>query len=196
MMQNKKIIAVTGGIGCGKSEVCAVIAGEGYPVFSCDDIYASLTSRRGFLTERLEKAFGGVLRPDGSLDRKELASRVFSDPSARKKLEDITHPAIMAELLERAKAANSSTVFCEVPLLFENGYERLFDGIIVVTRALRERVKAVKARSGLSEEQIYARIGAQCNYSSLDLSGCYVMDNCGDKAELRKKVIKILQNIT
>ena len=102
----------------------------------------------------------------------------------------------MRELLKRAGDAEGEIVFCEVPLLFENGFESLFSGVIVVMRSLTERINAVMARSGLNEKDVLARIQAQFDYSSIDLGSYYVIENNGDMDELRKKVKKILQNIT
>ena len=194
MTQNKKIYAVTGGIGCGKTAVSGIIRREGYPVFSCDEIYAGMT-KGGELVKKLEEKFGGVTLPDGSLDRRALSSRIFADDDARRALDKITHPAIMKELFSRAADSDSKVVFCEVPLLFENGFEKLFDGVIVVTRPLAQRVKAVMERSGLSENEVLARIDAQFDYGKADLTDCYVVSNDGDMDELDKKVKKILQNI-
>lgn len=195
MMQNKRIYAITGGIGCGKTAVSDIIMQEGYPVFSCDRIYAELT-RGGALVEKLEKAFSGVTAADGSLDRAALSARVFSDKVKLEKLNKITHPAIMKELLNRAANAQSQVVFCEVPLLFENGFEKLFDGVIVVTRPLEKRIEAVEKRSNLTREEVLARIKAQYNYEKNDLSGYYAVDNDGSIEDLQEKIKKILKNIT
>ena len=195
MTQNKRIYAITGGIGCGKSAVSAMICGEGYPVFSCDGIYAELTASGGRLVALLEREFGGVTAADGSLDRSTMSDIVFNNDEARRKLDAMTHPIIMDELMTRAKSAEGGLAFCEVPLLFENGFEKLFDGVIVVMRSLEERIKSVSARSGLNREQILARIHSQCDYSALDLKSCYTIYNDGDMEQLREKVKKILQNI-
>ena len=194
MMQNKKIYAVTGGIGSGKTAVCRILAELGYPVFSCDAAYAELT-RGGQLVDRLEEVFKGVKNADGSLNRKTLSAKVFGDIDALNKLNSITHPAIMDSLFARAMAAEGSIVFCEVPLLFENGFQSRFDGVIVIMRSLEERVNSVIERSGLKREEVTKRINAQFDYQSADLSKYYVVDNDGDMAELTKKVKKILQKI-
>lgn len=195
MMQSKRVYAVTGGIGSGKTAVSDILRGEGFPVLSCDEIYAELT-KGGKLVEELEHRFGHVTAADGSLDRKALSARVFGDGAARKELDSITHPIIMRELFDRADRQHAEIVFCEVPLLFENGFEKLFNGVIVVMRELSARVEAVKARSGLSTDEVMARIETQCDYSSIDLSSFYVVENDGNMEELQKKVKKILQNIT
>lgn len=196
MTPNKRIYAITGGIGCGKTAVSDILRELSYAVFSCDRIYAELTQSGGALVAELERAFGCVTTPNGTLDRRALSKRVFGDAAARKRLDSITHPVIMRELLNRAERAEGAIVFCEVPLLFENGFESLFNGVIVVMRSLTERINAVMARSGLNEKDVLARIQAQFDYSTIDLGSYYVIENNGDMDELRKKVKKILQNIT
>ena len=195
MTQSKKIYAVTGGIGCGKTAVSEIIRRSGYPVFSCDEIYSQILKDKNFVAE-LEGLFGGVTCADGSLDRAALSAKVFSDGDNLKKLNAVAHPAIMDELFRRARESSSPSVFCEVPLLFENGFERLFDGVVVVIRPEAERIRAVMARSGLTEEQVRARMAAQCNYAAIPLDGCIVVSNDGGIEELTAKVKKILQKIT
>ena len=195
MKQNKKIYAVTGGIGCGKTAVSDILREEGYPVFSCDEVYAEMT-RGGELVNKLEDAFGNVTMPDGSLNRAALSERVFKDKAALLKLNGITHPAIMREIMLRAEKHPSNIVFCEVPLLFENGFQNLFSGVIVVMRPLEQRISAVKKRSNLSREEVLKRVRAQCDYEHIDLSGCNILHNEGNLEDLREKIKKILKNMT
>ena len=194
MTQSKKIYAVTGGIGSGKTAVSGIIAEEGYPVFSCDKIYGELTAG-GELVDELERAFGNVTLPDGSLDRGALAAKVFCDKSALERLNGITHPIIMRELLARARSAEEKLVFCEVPLLFEGGYAQFFNGVIVVLRLLGQRIAAVTARSNLTPEEVTARIRAQFDYDRADLSAYITLHNDGNMDDLRKKVKKIIRSI-
>ena len=195
MMQSKKIYAITGGIGCGKTAVSAIIRESGYPVFSCDEIYSQILEDKKFVA-MLEGLFGGVTYADGSLDRAALSAKVFSDGDNLKKLNAVAHPAIMDKLFRCVRKSSSPFAFCEVPLLFENGFERLFDGVIVVIRPEAERIKAVMARSGLTEEQVKARIAAQYDYSSLVLDEYIAVSNDGGIEELNTKIKKILQKIT
>ncbi len=195
MIQNKKIYALTGGIGCGKTTVSAIIRECGYPVFSCDEIYSQILEDKNFVLT-LERQFGGVILADGSLDRSALSSKVFSDGERLKKLNAITHPVIMEELFRSVRESSSPFVFCEVPLLFENGYEMLFDGVIVVMRPEPARIKAVMERSGLKEEQVKARMAFQFDYSSISTDGYIVIYNDGALEKLSAQVKKILKKLT
>ena len=193
MKQNKKI-AVTGGIGSGKSTVIKILADKGYPVFSCDEIYAQLTGHKDFL-RRLADEFGDVCDAGGHLDREKLAAIVFADEKKLARLNEITHPAIFEEMFSQADGAGG-TCFCEVPLLFESGAEGMFDGVIVVLRDLNERIKSVAARSNLSRDSVVSRINSQFDYDNCNFAMYYVIHNNGNIEQLRAEVDKIIHRIT
>lgn len=192
MTQSKKIIAVTGGIGSGKSTACKILKEWGYPVFSCDDVYSELLEDKKFIN-LLESRFGKITDKDGKLNRAALSAIVFSDEGARKKLDELSHPPIMEELFKKARNAKSNMVFCEVPLLFENGYEKLFDGVIVINRNLAERVKAVTERSGLTKEQVIERINAQYDYTKVkNNKKIKIVENNGNITSLQSTMRDII----
>ena len=192
MKQSKKI-AVTGGIGSGKSTVMKIIAGKGYPIFSCDEIYSQLTSDRDFLNI-LRHSFGDILNSDGTLDRKKLSEIVFNNPAKLAELDKITHPAIYKEMFRMADEAGG-ICFCEVPLLFESGEESLFDGVIIVMRNEEQRIKSVTARDKLPEQDVKKRISNQFDYNSADFAMYYVIHNNGDLSELEWQTEEIIKKI-
>lgn len=193
MKQNKKI-AVTGGIGSGKSTVMKIIAGKGYPIFSCDEIYSQLTSDRDFLNI-LHHSFGDILNGDGTLDRKKLSEIVFNNPAKLSELDKITHPAIYKEMFRMADEAGG-ICFCEVPLLLESGAENLFDGVIIVMRNEEQRIKSVAKRDKLPEQDVKKRISNQFDYNSADFAMYYVIHNCGDLSELERQTEEIIKKIS
>lgn len=192
MKQSKKI-AVTGGIGSGKSTVMKIIAGKGYPIFSCDEIYSQLTSDRNFLNI-LRHSFGDILNSDGTLDRKKLSEIVFNNPAKLAELDKITHPAIYKEMFRMADEAGG-ICFCEVPLLFESGAESLFDGVIIVMRNEEQRIKSVTARDKLPEQDVKKRISNQFDYNSANFAMYYVIHNNGDLSELEWQTEEIIKKI-
>ncbi len=192
MKQNKLKVAVTGGIGSGKSTVCKIIEEEGYKVYSCDKTYSELFES-GYFTEDFVKAFGsGVLDGDGKLSRENISVIVFSDREKLKELDKITHPAIFKEMFLKSEKSGESISFYEVPLLFEGGYESLFDRVIVVTRPETERIKSVMQRDNLSESDVTARLKNQINYKNKGLSEYYVIHNDGKIDDLKSKITNIL----
>ena len=192
MKQSKKI-AVTGGIGSGKSTVMKIIAGKGYPIFSCDEIYSQLTSDSDFLNI-LRHSFGDIINSDGTLDRKKLSEIVFNNPAKLAELDKITHPAIYKEMFRMADEAGG-ICFCEVPLLFESGAESLFDGVIIVMRNEEQRIKSVTARDKLPEQDVKKRISNQFDYNSADFAMYYVIHNNGDLSELEWQTEEIIKKI-
>lgn len=166
---NGKIIkvAITGGIGSGKSTICKILAEWGYPVFSCDEIYSELLKNRDFCFG-LELLFPNSTK-DGFADKNALKNIVFSDKEALNKLNAYTHPAIINRLLEKINALNvdgkAKIVFAEVPLLFEERYDALFDKILVVLRREKERIKSVMTRDKCEEGLIRKKMEAQFDYS-------------------------------
>jgi dephospho-CoA kinase len=189
MKQNKKI-AITGGIGSGKSTVGKIIKDCGYPVFSCDETYSELIKDSNFLRE-LSSVFGDILTCDGLLDKTKLSQIVFSDKEKLNKLNSITHPAIFKKMFDDSKDLQG-VCFYEVPLLFEEGNERLFDQVIVIVRDLDKRIESVVKRDNLSESQIRERINSQYNYDINNFVKYYVIHNNADFANLESQVKAVL----
>lgn len=192
MTQSNVKIAITGGIGSGKSTVAEIIRRQGYAVFSCDEIYNELLQNATFVN-KLAEEFDGVLTPDGAIDRVKLSEKVFSDKTALKRLNTLTHPAVMDEVLKKSEGHNLS--FAEVPLLFENGYEKFFDGVIVVLRDEEERISSVIKRDKIDREKVILRIKSQLNYNNDDFAKYYVIHNSGNFDDLAAKTYEIVENI-
>lgn len=187
-------IALTGGIGSGKSAAGNILKELGFPVFSCDEIYAELCGEKEFL-EILNKNFPGCVKC-GKLDRKSLSSTVFRDEAARRKLNALSHPLIMERVFEEMSRYPVS--FAEVPLLFECGAERAFDHIFVILRDQQRRIAAVRARSGLKREQILARMARQFCYPSDPRSyppNCILLENNGSLSDLKTALQKAISEI-
>lgn len=196
MKQNKIVkIAVTGGIGSGKSTVCNIIKGFGYEVFSCDEVYSELLNG-GRLTNDIAEEFGdSVLNGDGTLNRQALSEIVFADKEKLKKLNAITHGKIFEEMFKCAEQTEG-LVFFEVPILFEGGHQYLFDEVIVVKRDLSSRVSSLIKRDNLTEISVRERINNQYNYDSDEFTQYYVTHNCGGFDDLCDIIREILLKIT
>lgn len=190
--QNKRVkIAITGGIGSGKSLIGDILQKLGYPVFSCDEIYREMKTDAAYLSA-LESIFNGVVK-DGVLDKQRLSKLVFSDPNQLKRLNELSHPLIMQKLYEQMEKYPVS--FAEVPLLFESGRTGDFDDIIVVYRKKEERIDSVCARDNLTPEDVLSRIKNQADYEKIIQEGHTVIYNDGDVSSLKEKVIKTLEKI-
>ncbi len=188
-MTQSKRIAVTGGIGSGKSAVMEILAEMGYPVFSCDEISHALWQDEDYLST-LSAAFPAC-SPAGRIDKQKLSALVFSDEAARKRLEKIAHPRIMQELLREMTAP---ACFAEVPLLFEGGFASLFDGVLLVERERGSRIGAVMQRDGLTQEETERRISAQLSDPEREKEGVVILKNDGTVEELKEKVKNSLRS--
>ena len=189
MTQNK--FAVTGGIGSGKTLFCNILKSMGYEVLSCDGIYAEMLQEEEYLS-LLQARFPDCFAK-GALDKKRLAERVFSSRKDREQLEALAHPMIMHRLLERMEG--KERVFAEVPLLFEGGYEGLFDRVIVLVRNKQERIESVMRRSGLTEQEVIERMESQFDPALLSGKKCLIVENNGSEADLMQKAKEIVNTL-
>ena len=171
----KKRIAITGGIGSGKSTVCDIIRAQNFPVFSCDSIYKELLNDTEYI-EAVRTAFPQVVITQ-RIDTCKLAKIVFSDETQRKKLNDLAHSRIMTKLFACMNDCDTDFVFAEVPLLFEGNYASKFDKVIVVTRERKKRVQAVLLRDGCTQEEAIMRIQAQFDYDGENAKKLFQQDN-------------------
>ena len=188
-----KIIAVTGGIGAGKSTVAKILKDAGYKVFGADETYKKLL-KNGDFKRKIYNAIG--LKYNGRFIKKQVADAVFGNPDKLKALNDATHSEIMRVMLEKSKKAalnSGGLVFNEVPLLFEGGFESLYDGVIVVVRDKEVRIAAALARDKTDEKRVLARINNQIDYEKKDLTAYTLIENDGDLSSLSKKVRKAVE---
>ncbi len=186
-------VAVTGGIGSGKSQVLNIIRSLGYKTISLDEVYAQLLREKDFLVD-ISNAFDIdpiIINDNYFLNKEALSNKVFNDKNQLKKLNEITHGAIF----KKAFLNHSGIVFYEVPLLFEGGYQKLFDKIIVVMRNKKDRLKSAMMRDCATEEQILRKMNNQIDYDNVDLSEYKVIDNNGDVERLKTTVINALEGI-
>lgn len=193
-MQNK-IIAVTGGIGTGKSLALSVIKESGFSVIDCDAIVKELYKKRKVkngVKNIFPSAVKGKLRL--KVDKNAIAREVFASPEKHRALTEFFAPKVLNIALLRAKRLGGK-VFIEVPLLFELGKTNLFDDVIVITRNLEDRINSVMARSSLTREQVLERINCQFDYENEDLSKHLIIKNDGTKEEFKAKILNMIKEI-
>lgn len=157
-----KKVGITGGIGCGKSTVVAEFFRLGVPAFVADSVAAAYYDDPAFLA-RLRELFGdGMFFPDGKVDKKALATRVFSDRQALAELNALVHPRVMQDF-DRfcAEHAGAPYVLFESAILYDYGFDRLMDAVICVYLDLEERLSRLALRDGASRQQLMARIANQ-----------------------------------
>lgn len=185
------LIAITGGIGSGKSAAAAYFKSKGYPVFSADAVYSELLEKDAMLFAALKKEFGSEVETHGKLDRKVLAQKVFCDQEKLKALNRITHPKVMEEIFRRA--AGHPVAFAEVPLLYESGFETSFDLVLLVTAPKDMRAKRAAVRDGTSVYEIEKRMQSQMSDAEKTRKGGYVVENDSEIEHLESQLDIFLQ---
>jgi dephospho-CoA kinase len=189
------VVALTGGIGSGKSTVSDAFAALGVPVIDTDVIARELTAPGGAALNEVREAFGeSVMNPDGTLDRAALRQRVFSDVDARRRLESILHPLIRQGVEQALAGLHSPYALIVVPLLVETGaYRDLLQRILVVDCPEAAQIERVMARSGLAREDVAAILAAQATRAERLAIADDVIANTATPEDLRAMVATLHQ---
>ena len=153
----------TGGIGSGKSTVADLFAARGVPLVDTDVIAHRITAPGGIAMPSIAKEFGpSFVAQDGSLDRARMRALVFSDDTARSRLEAITHPLIRAETERERSEARGPYLMVVVPLLVESGsWKTKVDRVLVVDCAVETQIARVMRRNAFTRDQVLAIIARQ-----------------------------------
>ncbi|HPR33560.1 MAG TPA: dephospho-CoA kinase [Prolixibacteraceae bacterium] len=189
-------VAVTGGIGSGKTWVCSLFEKLGVPVFEADRAGKEVLQYNPAVIQKLLDQFGpDVYLPDGTLHRKWLAHRVFNDHFALAKLNEIVHPEVrqMFELW-LLQQHNVAYVIQETALVFESGIEQLFDQIILVTAPESLRIERIMKRDVVSREHVRERIRNQLSDEVKIGKSDYVICN-DERSLLLSQIINIHNNL-
>lgn len=186
----RRIVAVSGGIGSGKSSVTRVFASRGAVTADADAIARQILERGEPTLSEVARTFGGdLLKEDGSLDRALLASRVFGGEGASERvarLNAITHPVIEARAWSILRGAPEGTLAVyDIPLLIEGDHVDRFDAVVIVDAPIEERVKRLEGR-GVSPEDARARIRAQASSQERRAIATIWIDNEGSADDLEE----------
>lgn len=193
------VIGLTGPTGAGKGEVAAIFARYGIPVINADRIYHDLIKPPSSCLQELTEAFGSkILSPDGTLDRRALGGIVFNDPSARERLNSITHRYVMEEVktrMERLRRENVPAAVFDAPQLFEADAHRACGAVISVLADKGLRLERIVARDSISPEAAMRRILAQKTDEFFKTHSDYIIENNGAPELLAPQVHRILEDL-
>jgi dephospho-CoA kinase len=186
-------VGLTGGIGAGKSTVATRLAARGALVVDADRIAREVVAPGTPGLADLVEAFGtGVLADGGGLDRSALGRLVFADATARRRLEEITHPRIAARTARLVAGAPAQAVVVhDVPLLVEKRMGAGYHLVVVVHAPEGERLRRLVALRGLPVEEAQARVGAQADDAARRAVGDVWLENVGAPAELLAQVDRL-----
>nr|WP_155438474.1 dephospho-CoA kinase [Pseudoduganella ginsengisoli] len=181
---------MTGGIGSGKSVVAKLFAARGATIVDTDQIAHSMTGPNGPAMPAIVTEFGAQYADaHGALDRAKMRALVFSDPTAKARLEAILHPRIRDAALAAAAAATGAYVMYDVPLLVESGtWKERVSRVLVVDCPEDVQVSRVMARNGLAESQVLAIMANQATRAQRAAAADDIINNGGKLDALEEQV--------
>jgi dephospho-CoA kinase len=190
-----KVIALTGGIGAGKSLVANYFFTFGAKVIDADQLARSAIERGSDGFDEVVTNFGDEILKDGDIDRSKLAEIIFSDPKKRNLLESIIHPKVQQGLADAKKSLGEDEILIyEIPLLVETNAASKFDLVITVEAPIADRIERLKAR-GLFQSEIEKRIASQATEEQRREIANIVIENSGSEEELLRKVEAIWEDL-
>jgi len=191
-------VGLTGGIASGKSTVSTILRELGAVVIDADRLARDVVAKGTPGLASVVEEFGPeLLTPEGDLDRPAMATLVFNDESARRRLESIVHPLVYEEVHRlEAQAPEGALVVHDVPLLAEAGRGDSFDAVIVVDVPAEVQVERMVRDRGWTEEDARSRIKAQATREQRLAVATYVIENTGTLEDLRVAVEDVHRTLT
>jgi dephospho-CoA kinase len=188
-------VALTGGIGSGKSTVGQIFAQLGATVIDSDQLARDVIERGSIGFNEVIAKFGDEILKNGEIDRQILASLIFKDPAKRSELEQITHPLIRKAFAKVVSSASpESIIINQIPLLVESNHDYKFDHIITVSASESIRSERLIKR-GLTNEQIKQRMQAQATDQMREDIADSVIVNEKSEQEITDQVEKIWEQL-
>lgn len=198
---NKQIrIAITGGIGSGKSTVVNFIKEKGYTVIEADPLAKKIMETDKQIINKIKRQFGDEVYINNKLNTKYLAEKVFSNNENVKIINSIVHPVVIKTINEmfENEFKDEYIIFVEAALIYEAKIEKYFDYVVVVYSDLENRINRIKQRDNSNEDEITRRMENQLSDEEKKKKADFVIYNNGSLEELKIKVnflINLLNNL-
>lgn len=186
-LSKKKVIAITGSIGSGKSQVSSILSKK-YPVIDCDRINAKLLEKGEDGYNLLVQLPWIELDENQELDKRKMAAKMFTNLEYRKQAEAILHPLIFKKIDEWKEKQTSQLIFVEVPILFEIQAQSKFDEVWCVLCDLETALYRLQAYRNFTKEDALARINNQLDPIYKKEHSDVIIENNGDLVELEKNI--------
>ncbi|MGN6723604.1 MAG: dephospho-CoA kinase [Marmoricola sp.] len=190
-------VGLTGGIAMGKSTVSEFLRSHGAVVIDADAIAREVVEPGTPGFAQVVEEFGEeILNQDGAIDRPKLASIVFSDEAARKRLEGIVHPLVFLRIVElEEQAPKDAVVVHDLPLLAEGGRTDGFDAVVVVDAPVEEQIERMVRDRGWTEDEARARIAAQASREARRAIATHLIENTGTREDLAARVGEVFDDL-
>lgn len=185
----KKIIAIAGGIGSGKSVVSDIIRIMGFDVYDCDAEAKRLMNTSEAIKNDLVSAFGAdAITEQGEINRPYISSVVFGNQIALNKINSIVHSRVKEDILDKMNRSENDILFVETAILMQSNLLDIINGALLVTAPKEVRVERVMKRNGIAREDVLKRIEAQEGQDYSNISNLKVIENDGIEAVLPQVV--------
>lgn len=193
-MSNLVKLAITGGIGSGKSVVARMLSILGVPVYDCDSNAKRLMVSDAYIVSELKRMFGEeCYEDDGTLNRQYVASCIFTDKQNIKRVNSLVHPVVKRDFESWAEKQNSNLVAVETAILYESGIIESVDKVLVVWADRETAIERTVRRSGMNRSQVENRLDNQMSTDDLLLMSDYSLYNDGDEPLLPQVVALVEQ---
>jgi dephospho-CoA kinase len=190
-----RVIALTGGIGCGKSLAAQYFAELGALVIDADQLARAAIERGSQGFDEVVAFFGDSILNNGDIDRRALGELIFKNPESKIRLEGIIHPFVRREFEEAVASLKSDEVLVyEIPLLVETGAQDRFDLVITVESEIENRIARLRQR-GMHISEIEGRIAAQATREQRVEAADFLIENDGSEDELLRQVENIWDSL-
>lgn len=185
-----ELIAITGGIGCGKSIVSLILKEMGYEVYDCDWKAKYLMDNSPTIKDCLKSTFGNDIIIDGTINRVKLANIVFNNKEKLVKLNNIVHSSVKEDLISwKLENSHNKLLFVETAILYQSGLDSIVDEVWEVNAPLEIRIERVMKRNNISRQDVLSRIESQ-KYEILAQAD-YIITN-DDKVAILPQLVTIL----
>ena len=188
------VVALTGGIGSGKTTVSQLFEALGTPIVDTDIIARQLVAPGESALSKIVRQFGEtILNPDGTLNRAQLRQTIFQNPDKKRLLESILHPLIRKEMMHQIAALTSPYCIVVIPLLVESGQMEFADRILVVDATEAAQLNRVSQRDNQAENEIAAIVASQASRDARLAVANDVIHNNSTLDELKQQVVTLHQ---
>lgn len=200
-MRRVKVIAITGGTGCGQSTASKLLGTK----YNCKVIHADLIAKQivdtnPVVKELIRDEFGAqYFNERDELKRKELGQYVFSNKNATQRLNSIVHPILVEELIleieESQENQSHRCIIIDAALIYELALERYFDAVIVVYTPKQKRIQRVMKRDNITQKEVYDRMANQFDLAEKKSWADFVIDNSKSIEDLEIEIDKLIPKI-
>ena len=191
-----KVIGITGGIGSGKSFVCKILEKMGYPVYYSDDRAKILMQSDLTVQRELKLLLGDEAYTEDGLNRAFVSNKIFSDTTLRKKINQLIHPIVREDFEQWKKDfIREKFIFNEAAILFETGAHLNYDAVILVHAPIDIKLKRIKKRDGISEEDVLKKMKSQwSDDKKMQLTMHYILND--GESPIEERIALLLEQLS